>query len=284
MSCCGAGREKNYEESTSAHDLRTTLSLVIIFLQKTPALCEQIQGLCVSPDLQCVLCVTENMEGVYILAVDKLGEMEETPRPITSPDPNSMQPQHSDDKRGEGTPCPGDANRKSSSVTLTASTGITAAATSSRGTARPSQRPAAATAFPSLLHLASRGQRRRATTGNNTASDAGEMAHTPAEPIFIASLARRGSGDGNGQDTDDDRKSRRHSTGSKGSSIGKGGSGSGGGTGAGGGHRGPRTKAPYECLWWAARNGDHFAVIGGHQGEVSWRGSIGWRQADRQRS
>ncbi|CAM9365604.1 unnamed protein product [Scytosiphon promiscuus] len=149
----------------------------------------KIRGLCVSPDLQCVLCVTEGLEGVYLLAVDNLGDQDEA----------QAHPPHAP------------------------------------------RRTVAETAFPSLAHLASRGEQRKRATG-------AKAGHPSAEPVFIASLARQSQ-------SDDDRGGRRHSTGSS--------------------ARAPRRRsgarsaaAPFECLWWVTRDGSHFAVIGGPGGEL----------------
>lgn len=211
-----------------------------------PAKC-QIRGLCVSPDLQCVLCVTDGLEGVYLLAVDNLADQDEAP-----PHPPSDVPNLEDAPTGNLPSSPsgdvvGGGGGGKRSATATSAVG---AATTARHAPR---RTVADTAFPSLPHLASRGEQRRRSTG----AKAGQ--HPSAEPVFIASLARRSAGgDGKGQEQqseDDDRGSRRHSTGSSG--------------------RGPRRRsgarsaaAPFECLWWVTRNGSHFAVIGGQGGEV----------------
>lgn len=223
-----------------------------------PRSCEhKIRGLCVSPDLQCVLCVTEDLEGVYILAVDNLGAHEETPSSTTATtavpdlDSNPSRETHEDPTDGGGGSFGSggggaDGGRRSASTTVAGVAGPAAA--------RPPPRVAAATAFPSLLHLASRGQRRRA---------GGPVAHPAAEPVFIASLARRGGTAGSGKGQQDYGTGwRRHSTGASG------GGDSASGGGRRGGRRNLRSNAQLECLWWAARNGDHLAVIGGPDGEV----------------
>lgn len=199
-------------------------------------ICLQIRGLCISPDLQCVLCVTEDLEGVYILAIDNLGAQEEG-RAYTalsdSQHPADVVNDVSDAKKGGDGRAGGGRSSK------------TAATAAAGSTARPQPRAAAAAAFPSLLHLASRGQRRRT----------GAVAHTPAEPVFIASLARRGVG--GGQQAQDSVGRRRSSGPGKVSPAGR-------------GRRNSHGSAiQLECLWWAARNGDHFAVIGRPDGEVN---------------
>ncbi|CAM9972901.1 unnamed protein product, partial [Ectocarpus sp. 8 AP-2014] len=46
-------------------------------ISRRSSFASSIRGMCVSPDLQCVLCATEGLEGVYLLAVDNLGEEQE---------------------------------------------------------------------------------------------------------------------------------------------------------------------------------------------------------------
>lgn len=177
-----------------------------------------------------MLCVTEDLEGVYILAIDNL-DAEGGQQGSAVPGGNTV-PQ--DLTRDLSEKIHGGAAARVSRASF-ASTATVAAAGPS---ARPAQRAVAASAFPSLLHLASRGQRRKA---------GGAVAHTPAEPVFIASLVR-GAG----------RSSKRRTSTSGRASTGGGRSrfGSRGGV------------AQLECIWWAARNGDHFAVIGRPDGEV----------------
>ncbi|CAM9434105.1 unnamed protein product, partial [Laminaria digitata] len=116
----------------------------------------KIRGLCVSPDLQCVLCVTENLEGVYILAVDNLGE-QDAAQP-TDPTPNLDDDAHGSNPKsatGKGNASSGGGGgsggaRGSGLGSRRSSVAAVAGAT----TVRPPPRPVAATAFPSLLHLA----------------------------------------------------------------------------------------------------------------------------------
>lgn len=207
--------------------------------------CYQIRGLCVSPDLQCVLCVTEDLEGVYILSINNLGAEEGKMKSTVGPETDGKGSQ-----RENINTIPGGYNDVAvggqSSESRSSPSVMGAAGASTGASARPLPRSAAEKAFPSLLHLASRGQRRRATGGG--------VAHTPAEPIFIASLARAGGKDGA-------HGAKRYSTRSSGraSQVES-------GKGARRSSRG--TPFTYECLWWAAQNGDHIAVIGGLDGEV----------------
>lgn len=207
--------------------------------------CHQIRGLCVSPDLQCVLCVTEDLEGVYILSINNLGAEEGKIKSTVGPETDGKGSQRENTNTAPGRyndiTVGGQGNESRSSPSVM---GVAGASTGAA--ARPFPRSAAEKAFPSLLHLASRGQRRRATGGG--------VAHTPAEPIFIASLARAGGKDGA-------HGAGRYSKGSSGRA-------SQGDSGKGARRSSRGTPPTYECLWWAAQNGDHLAVIGGLDGEV----------------
>ena len=205
---------------------------------------------------------------MYILAVDNLGA-QDTAQP-TVPAPNL-----DDDPHGsKSTSAAGKGSASSSgSVDGARERGVggkrsSAAAVAGAGatTVRPPPRSVAATAFPSLLHLASRGQRKRS---------GGAVAYPSAEPVFIASLARRvGDGERKGEQGDGGRSDRRQSSGSDGR---------GSSTGAGRrASRSARANAQFECLWWAARNGDHFAIIGGPGGEV--RNGFEYHVGDGERS
>lgn len=198
-----------------------------------------------------MLCVTEDLEGVYILAIDNLGVGVQRDRdPATS---DEKHPAPGDIVNDISRPGSGEPSGFGASPTPAVGAGVGGSGGRPTGAkagraARPTPRAVAAAAFPSLLHLASRGQRRRT----------GAVAHTAAEPIFIASLARRGGGvarSGNVSGLDDIGRKRS--------------GGSGRGSPGGKGRHGFRASgAQLECLWWAARNGDHFAVIGRPDGEV----------------
>lgn len=196
------------------------------------------------------MCVTEHLEGVYILPVNNLGAREDAQQSTaTGQFTDSGSSLYSDDNIEETTDKKDKKYRDAGSGNMGRSSAAAVAGASGPTAARLPPRAAAATAFPSLLHLASQGQRRRAAVD-------GEVAYPAAEPIFVASLARRGGGDGSGKGS---RRDKRHSTGS----------GGGGRTSSadGGSRHQPRSK-PFQCIWWAARNGDHFAIIGGPDGEV----------------
>lgn len=192
---------------------------------------------------------------MYILAVDNLGA-QDAAQP-TAPTRNLDDDSHGSKAKsaaGEGN-APGSGNGGGGGGARVGGLGgrrSSVSAVAGAATVRPPPRPVAATAFPSLLHLASRGQRKRS---------GGAVAYPSAEPVFIASLARRGGdGERRGEQGDGGRNDRRQSSGSDGR-----------GSSAGAGRRASRnvrTNAQFECLWWAARNGDHFAIIGGPGGEV----------------
>lgn len=184
-----------------------------------------------------MLCVTQDLEGVYILAIDNLGVGLQEGREAAAAGETNAAGHGIKDVEGGADDVAGPPVGSSGG---TRPTGAAAGRT-----ARPTPRSAATSVFPSLLHLASRGQRRRA----------GPVAHTAAEPVFIASLARRGGGSGSKQGHDDGGRRRS--------------SGSGRGSPGGKERRSSRASAgQLECLWWAARNGDHVAVIGRPDGEV----------------
>lgn len=236
----------------------------------------QIRGLCVSPDLQCVLCVTEGLEGVYLLAIDNLWEQGEA-----NPHPTEAVPSLDDGAAAStlyasagvdgnsglaGAARVGDGDTPDGKQGKSGGGGgnkRSPAATTARHAPR---RTVADTAFPSLAHLASRGEQRKR-------AGSAKARHPLAEPVFIASLSRRGGGGAGGGGSGEskgglrqesgDRVNRRHSTGS--------------------GGRGPRARggggarmaaALFECLWWVTRDGDHFAIIGGPGGEVRIRESV----------
>eukprot|EP00903_Cladosiphon_okamuranus_P018230 g16769.t1 len=230
----------------------------------------KIRGLCVSPDLQCVLCVTEGLEGVYLLAIDNLGEQgEATPHPteaVPSLDGGSGAAAAStlhanagvDGNNGlAGAAGPGDGGSPDGKQGKSGGGNKRSPAAAATTARHAPKRTVADTAFPSLAHLASRGEQRKRGAGSAKAR------HPLAEPVFIASLARRGAG-GGGEESkgglrlkgDGDRGSRRHSTGSGGWEP----------RARGGAAR--AAAALFECLWWVTRDGDHFAIIGGPGGEV----------------
>ena len=252
--------------------MQSLLFLCCAVQTKTP----QIRGLCVSPDLQCVLCVTEGLEGVYLLAIDNLGEQDEA-----DPQPTEFVPGLDDAATTAGSLHAGGVGRNGGLEGGAGVGGEGEAAHGKRGrsgggggakrspaatTARHApKRTVADTAFPSLVHLASRGEQRKR-------AGSAKARHPLAEPVFIASLARRGTGGGGGggeskgglqQEGNDDRGSRRHSTGSGGR-----------GPRQRGGGGGRMAAAPFECLWWVTRDGDHFAIIGGPGGEVRLHTSV----------
>ncbi|CAB1114480.1 unnamed protein product [Ectocarpus sp. CCAP 1310/34] len=249
----------------------------------------KIRGMCVSPDLQCVLCATEGLEGVYLLAVDNLGEEQEArPTPTagipsvggkgtagnTTGEGNTSHDSAGGDdgvnsggKRGGETGRSGGGGNQSTArppseaaAAVMAGASAGAAATTARHAPR---RAVADTAFPSLVHLASRGEQRKRASG-------AKARYPSAEPVFIASLGRRGgaaaaaAGDGGQrgqqQPSDDERggDGRRHSTGAGGRVPHRG----------GGSPRSSSAPPPFECLWWVTRSGNHFAVIGDPDGEV----------------
>lgn len=214
--------------------------------------------------MQCVLCVTEGLEGVYLLAIDDLGEQDEanphSTEAVLSLDDGAVSSLHASATggnsglesaaggHGHGHVSGGGKRGKSGSAKRSAAAAATAR--------HAPKRAVADTAFPSLVHLASRGEQRKR-------AGSAQARHPLAEPVFIASLARRGAGGGGEskgqpeqQESGDDRGSRRHSTGSGGRGPRK----------RGGGSR--AAAAPFECLWWVTRDGDHFAIIGGPSGEV----------------
>ncbi|CAM9620854.1 unnamed protein product [Ectocarpus sp. 4 AP-2014] len=251
----------------------------------------KIRGMCVSPDLQCVLCATEGLEGVYLLAVDNLGEEQEArPTPTagipsvggkgtagnTTGEGNTSHDSAGGDggvnsggKRGGETGRSGGGgggNQSTARPPSAAAAAVMAGASAGAAatTARHAPRRAAAdTAFPSLVHLASRGEQRKRASG-------AKARYPSAEPVFIASLGRRGgaaaaaAGDGGQrgqqQPSDDERggDGRRHVTGA-GSRVPRRG---------GGSRSSPSAPPPFECLWWVTRSGNHFAVIGDPDGEV----------------
>lgn len=208
--------------------------------------------------------MTEGLEGVYLLAIDDLGDHDEA-----KPHPTEAVPGLNDGAAAAGGLHAGGGVGGNGGLSGAAGAGDgdtpDGGKRSGSGSARRSpaaaarhapKRTVADTAFPSLVHLASRGEQRKRVGG-------AKARYPPAEPVFIASLARRGAAaESKGQlrqESDDDRGSRRHSTGS-------------GGRGPrlrGGGSRMP--VAPFECLWWVTRDGDHFAIIGGPGGEVGRR-------------
>eukprot|EP00752_Nemacystus_decipiens_P012338 g10938.t1 len=223
----------------------------------------KIRGLCVSPDLQCVLCVTEGLEGVYLLAIDNLGEQDETSphraeavRSLEDGATTTNLHVSGGDSGLEGGAAAaahagGGGDTSDGEREKSGGAKRSPAATTAR---HAPKRTVADTAFPSLVHLASRGEQRKRGPGSAKAR------YPLAEPVFIASLARRGAGRGGGaRESGDDRGSRRHSTGS-------GAPGSRGPRQRGGSSR--KATSPFECLWWVTRGGDHFAVIGGPGGEV----------------
>lgn len=214
--------------------------------------------------------MTESLEGVYLLAIDNLGEQDEA-----RPHPTEVVPSLDDGAIGssfhagavggnsglESTAAAagggdGDGDTSYRRRQKSGSTKRSPAATTAR---HAPKRTVADTAFLSLVHLASRGEQRKRAGG-------AKARYPLAEPVFIASLARRSAGAGGGgggeskfrprHDSDDDRGGRRHSTGS-------------GGRGAPRQRSGSRgAAAPYECLWWVTRDMDHFAIIGGPDGDV----------------
>lgn len=210
--------------------------------------------------------MTEGL-GVYLLAINNLGEQDEAQPNLSESVPNLDDSNKADnfststalgensnnlesavDGSGGGA-SDGKRNKNGNRRSPAAAGAGGAAATTAR---RALRRTVADTAFPSLVHLASRGEQRKRAVGE-------KPRHPSAEPVFIASLARRGGRGGAGQDEegsdDDDRggSTRRHSTG-----LG----------GRGSRRRSGSRNAPFECLWWVTRDGDHFAVIGGPSGEV----------------
>ncbi len=203
--------------------------------------------------------MTEGLEGVYLLAIDNLGEQDEA-----QPQPTESVPNLDDGVvGGASSAAPGGDGAGGGGGGSSAGNPGGKTKRSPAATARQApKRTAADTAFPSLVHLASRGEQRKR-------AGSAKARYPSAEPVFIASLARRGGGAGDQQqqESDDGRRSRRHSTGL--------------------GGLGPRRRAgsraaaaPFECLWWVTRDGDHFAIIGGPGGEVRGRGvrrkSSGW--------
>ncbi|CAM9300751.1 unnamed protein product [Ectocarpus sp. 13 AM-2016] len=252
--------------------------------------------MCVSPDLQCVLCATDGLEGVYLLAVDNLGEEQEArPTPTagtpsvggkgtagnTTGEGNTSHDSAGGDggvnsggkrggetgRSGGGGGGGGGGNQSTARPPSAAAAAVMAGANAGAAatTARHAPRRAVAdAAFPSLVHLASRGEQRKRASG-------AKARYPSAEPVFIASLGRRGgaaaaaaAGDGGQrgqqQPSDDERggDGRRHSTGASGRVPRRGGC----------SRSSSSAPPPFECLWWVTRSGNHFAVIGDPDGEV----------------